>query len=160
MAHVSAEDLYLDLYDALVDDAEYLQADSSGRNFLNDMIIVGTLSSVLTMFANGFFSRFGERVADGIADKVNRLLKRSSRDDLVEALTLLQPYLPLLQEGVQSGQRAEEARIAELLCSRGMPLSTAQQVAGKILDTLRNAGNELNRVPDGRSAVRSKKILD
>ena len=142
---MDTESTYLDLYDALVDDAEYLQADAEdGRQFLLEAVIVGALSAMLLAFCNGFFGRFGEKAAEGAAQKVKGLFKRGAaegeRDATIEGLDLLKPYLHVLGRSTEE-QVAEEIRwIADHLERRGFPAPAATQLAQSALAILRAAG--------------------
>lgn len=141
---VETKELYLDLYDALVDDAEYLQSDSDGRNLLPEALIVGALGSVLATFFNSYLGRLGQRAADTTADKAAQLLGRSGRGAdrkaVLEALALLEPYLPELRSALEAELRAEQMHIADTLRELGFPASAAYDVAGKVLETLRRSG--------------------
>lgn len=137
---VDATELYLDLYDALVDDAEYLQADSDVRHMLPETLVIGALGAVVATFSNGFFGRLGQRAADGCADKITQWARRGERgadpDALLEALSLLQPLLPLLAQYTRAERDDAVRQIAQTLHDRGFPEPAALEVAGRVLDRL------------------------
>ncbi len=137
---VDASELYLDLYDALVDDAEYLQADSDVRHMLPDALVIGALGAVIVTFSNGFFGRLGQRGADWGADKVMEWARRGKQgadaDALLEALSLLQPLLPLLAQSTRAERDDAVRQIAQTLHDRGFPEPAAIEVAGRVLDRL------------------------
>lgn len=140
MACVDASDLYLRLYDVIIDDAEYLQPDDDARHMLPDALVIGALGASLAIFAKGFLGKLGERAGDGAADKIAALFKRAGdsgdRDALLEALGFLQPELPSIAARVRSEREAQAARIAEVLAQRGFPKPVAAEVARVLLERL------------------------
>lgn len=142
---MDAESTYLDLYDVLVDEAEYLQSDEElGRNLLVESIIVGALSAMLVAFCNGFFGRLGEKAADDVAAKTKGLFERGAEKGeqkaTLEGLDLLTPYLRLLNQSTDAQTEEEVLWIADYLEGRGFPRSAAKRMAGDTLTILRAAG--------------------
>ncbi|MFD4377506.1 hypothetical protein [Streptomyces sp. NPDC058486] len=154
---MDAESLYLDLYDSIADRADYAQADLPGRAFLSETVIAALTAATLGAFVTGFAQAFGERISQGTADRVRALLGRSpeasddsspqpvqqvdaSPEPVVEALRLLERYLPLLSESTGE-QRAEEERwVARELEGRGFPPHVAAAVAADMVARLRAEG--------------------
>ncbi|MCX4986569.1 hypothetical protein [Streptomyces sp. NBC_00572] len=154
---MDVESLYLDLYDSVADRADYAQSDSPARNFLSETVIAALTAATLGAFVTGFAQAFGERITQGTVDRVRALLGRSaeglgeaggrpeaSADDstepALEALRLLERYLPLLREST-SEQRAEEERwVARELEERGFPPHVAAAVSADMVARLRAAG--------------------
>jgi hypothetical protein len=140
----AAQELYLDLYDELTDDAEYLQAADTERHHLPADLIIAALAWALGAFANGIFQRWGERIADGVEDKVRNLLHRDGgleeKEPVIEALDKLRPYLSLLQDASQEEQDSMQAWLAQGLIQRGYPERVATPIAGRLLRRLLQEG--------------------
>lgn len=137
---MGAENLYLDLYAVFAEDSEYLQPDGGSRSPVTDMLIMGAMGGALASFTTGFFTRLGERAADGVAGRIVSLLRRGERKDVIRALALLEPYLPELSESLEDERLAEEAWVSSMLYRLGFPETTAHEVAGAVLDRLREQG--------------------
>ncbi|MEI5031868.1 hypothetical protein RB201_00130 [Streptomyces sp. S1A(2023)] len=146
---MDTESLFLDLYDSLADHAEYVQSDSSGRNFLSETAITVLTAATLGAFVTGFAQVVGERITQGTADRVRTLLRRSTAEEsstepAVEALSLLERYLPLLRESTSEQRAAEEEWVARELESRGFPPHVAAAVGADMVARLRAAGDEVD----------------
>ncbi|MFH7340794.1 hypothetical protein [Streptomyces sp. KHY 26] len=154
---MDAESLFLDLYDSIADRADYAQADSPSRAFLSDTVIAALTAATLGAFVTGFAQSFGERISQGAADRVRALLGRSaeaadnsgvqpaqladaSPEPVVEALRLLERYLPLLTESTGEQQAEEERWVARELEERGFPPHVAAAVAADMVARLRAEG--------------------
>ncbi|MFD3486611.1 hypothetical protein [Streptomyces sp. NPDC058665] len=142
---MDTESLYLDLYDAVADRAEYTQADSSQRAALTEAVITALTAGALGAFVTGFAQRLAERTSDGLVDRVKGLLHRGAGqgdDDpaqAVEALQLLEAYLPLLRDSTAAQRLEEERWVAVELESRGFPSHVAAAVAAEMVGRIRDA---------------------
>ncbi|MFF2140186.1 hypothetical protein [Streptomyces sp. NPDC058193] len=166
---MDAESLFLDLYDSVADRADYAQSDSQARNFLSEAVITALTAATLGAFVTGFAQAFGDRITQGTADRVRALLSRSaeepgetggaaaslsatepsaqpeqlrdgSTEPPVEALRLLERYLPLLRESTSEQRAAEERWVARELEAQGFPPHVAAAVAADMVARLRAAG--------------------
>lgn len=140
---MDAEELYFCLYDDLLEDGEYFQADSQVRHILPEAYLLAALGSILAAFAGSFFARLGERAAGAAGDKIAALFRRASREGTsqptLEALELLRPYLPLLLDSGAEERTAEERWVSSELEKNGFPATVAQAVARRLLEDLRKS---------------------
>lgn len=154
---MDSETLYLDLYDAVADYAEYAQSDASARNFLPETIIATLTAVGVSAFVTGFSQTFGDRLSTAVMGRVKNLLHKSTDPDsdsrksmeaTVESLKILREYLPLLKESTPFQQAQEERWVAQELEGKGFPPHVAAIVANDMMGRLRQAAGIDN---DGRS---------
>lgn len=149
MAGMDAESLFVDLYDAVADQAEYSQSDSAARNFLAEAAITALVAATVSAFVAGLTQALGDAVKEGTSRRIRALLRRSAeapdgdRAELtVEALRLLEQYLPLLRNSTSEQRAAEERWVAAELEGRGFPPHVAECIAADMVGRLRAEAEE------------------
>ncbi|MFF0195862.1 hypothetical protein ACFYT5_23355 [Streptomyces anulatus] len=152
IAGMDAESLFVDLYDAVADEADYVQSDSEVRNFLAEATITALVAATVSAFVAGLTQALGDAVKEGTLSRIRGLLRRSAdapadaptgRVELtVEALRLLDQYLPLLRNSTSEQRAAEERWVAAELEGRGFPPHVAECIAADMVGRLRAEAEE------------------
>jgi hypothetical protein len=131
---------YLELYDAMSDDMDYLQVNSPARNFLPEAAIAGAVGGMLLSFANGFFGRLGAMIADSTVSRIKSLFRGEPREDrtaeLIDGICLLSRYLDGAGEFDPAQRLEAEGWMADYLESEGFSAAAAAQRARTTLNTL------------------------
>lgn len=145
-------ELYLRLHDVIIDDIEYLQADSETRNALADTVVISALGAIVGIFANGFFNQLGQQAAEALRAKIGKRAKiaeqTANRDALLESLGLIHSHLPLFRQFTEAEREAVKQPIIEALHVRGFPISIAREVADNVVTTMLETGERSENSPD------------
>jgi hypothetical protein len=145
-------ELYLHLHDAVIDDIEYLQADSETRYALADTVVISALGAIIGIFANGFFNQLGQQAAEALRAKVEKRAKSAERtadrDALLESLGLIRSHLPLFAQFTEAEREAVKQPIIEALHARGFPVAIAREVANNAVAIMLEAGERSENTPD------------
>ena len=132
--HSAAEQIYLEVYGEVAENADYLQPPSGKDFLLPEAIITALTSTILVTFLQGFFQEAGKDIADLVKERLfnHGKLREVDTDTLIR---IVESKVNLLQDHPEKLKDAEQQVEAALL-SLGIAPRVAKRLSKRVVEIM------------------------